>query len=264
MPFGEIAPYYDILMKRINYSGWVRYLGEIFERFRIKPRKILDLACGTGVPTLLLARQGYEIIGLDNSEEMLKVAQKKAECRIPNSKFRIPKWVLGDMRDFKIPERVDVVISLFDSLNYLLEEEDLRKAYSSVLNVLEEGGYFIFDMNTNFGFSQYWSKGSEVREEDGLLSIWRNNYNRERKIARLELTLFVQSPSYPPLIKGDKGGLIYRRMDEVHEERGYPPKEIERLLKEAGFQEIHIFKHLQFQRSTRSTNRVMVVAKKDS
>ncbi len=269
-PFKQIAPYYDILMNHVDYAAWVIYLGAIFERFEIEPRKILDLACGTGVPTLLLARQGYEVIGLDSSMEMLKEAQKKTKGQTTNSAFRIPNWILGDMRSFEISEKVDVVISFFDSLNYLLEEADLRNTFNSVFGALVEEGYFIFDMNTIFGLSQYWSKGTDVRDENGLLSVWRNSFNRRQKIAQLDLTLFVQSPSPPPLRKpasrsgrGDKGGLpVYERIDEFHEERGYSPREIELNLIAAGFQDIQIFKHLKFQVSTRTTNRIMVVAKK--
>jgi ubiquinone/menaquinone biosynthesis C-methylase UbiE len=256
--FKHIAPYYDILMDHVDYAAWVIYLGAIFERFEIEPRKILDLACGTGVPTLLLARQGYEVIGLDNSMEMLKEAQKKTKGQTTNSAFRIPSWILGDMRSFEISEKVDVVISFFDSLNYLLEEEELRNTFNSVFRALVEGGYFIFDMNTIFGLSQYWSKGTDVRDENGLLSVWRNSFNRRQKIAQLDLTLFVHKES-------SKTGVspVYERIDEFHEERGYSPREIELNLIAAGFQDINIFKHLKFQVSTRTTNRIMVVAKKN-
>jgi len=284
-PFTKIAPYYDLLMKRVDYPGWVRYLHQIFERFGIKPRKILDLACGTGIPSLLLARQGYEVIGLDNSEEMLKVAMQNAELgdspkkeinllsrfQNLNSEIGRVRFIQADMRNFEIPEKVDVVISLFDSFNYLLTEKDLHKAYVSTYRALRKGGYFLFDMNTDFGLSQYWVNGTEIREIDGLLSIWRNSYDEKRKIARLDLTLFVpspplrkgdKSPSTPPLSKGDSGGFYYQRIDEVHEERGYSTLEIENLLHDAGFGEVHLYRHLQFTPPLRSTNRVMVVAKK--
>lgn len=255
-PFTKIAPYYDLLMCRVDYPGWIRYFIQIFERFRIMPKKILDLACGTGTPTLLLARQGYEMIGMDISKEMLEVANEKAKSTLPSYNPTI-RFIHGDIRDFDLEEKVDVVISLFDSLNYLLDEKDLLLSYASTYKTLREEGYFIFDMNTQFGLSQYGSNGKEVREVDGLLSIWRNSFDRNRKIARLDLTLFVKEER-----RGREIPPTYQRIDEVHEERGYAPEVIGKLLKEAGFEEIHLFKHLQFTPPIRTTNRVMVVARK--
>jgi SAM-dependent methyltransferase len=201
------------------------------------------------------------MIGLDSSIEMLQVAKSKVEAFSDEPLQEKVQFIQEDMRSFEVPEKVDVVISFFDSLNYLLEEDALRNTFDSVFRALVEGGYFVFDMNTIFGLSQYWSKGTDVREENGLLSVWRNSFNRRQKTARLDLTLFVREES--PGRSTGEGSPVYYRIDEFHEERGYSPREIELNLMAAGFQDIHIYKHLKFQVSTRTTNRIMVVAKKN-
>lgn len=239
--FFRLAPYYDQLVRFIDYSGWVRYLGEIFRRYGRRPRSILDLACGTGNITIPLAQKGFKMVGLDRSKEMLDQLESKAAARGI-------ELVCADMREFRLSRPVDACICLFDSLNYLLEIEDIERCFSSVRSSLEPGGLFVFDMNTIYSLANYWDDQVSIREFGDVYSIWQNRYDPARHISTLYLTLFVR--------QGDG----YKRVDEIHKERGYELSEIEAALSRAGFEKSSMYQHLTFDPPTPSTPRVMVVA----
>lgn len=241
--FSKIAPYYDTIMEFINYKGWGDYVIEIFHKFKKKPKIILDLACGTGTPSIILAKKGYKIIGLDNSREMLKVMKEKAKG------YDIT-ILYADMRNFKLPSSVDSTICLFDSLNYLLTNEELTDTFNSVYNNLKRNGLFIFDMNTIVGLATYWGNHTFTREAKNVYSIWKTSYDREKNISTLYLTLFA------------KEGKEHKRIEEIHKERGYKISEIASCLKSAGFEKIRFYQHLTFLKATESNYRIMVVTEK--
>lgn len=147
-PFSGIAPYYDALMWDIDYVGWIDYTLKLCEKFSLKPKRVLDLACGTGTCCIILSEKGYEVVGIDGSREMLEVARRKTESQ--NSRVKL---VRGDMRSFTLEESVDLVTCIFDSINYILHENELESCFRSVNSVLSLGGLFIFDLNTDYGLS---------------------------------------------------------------------------------------------------------------
>jgi ubiquinone/menaquinone biosynthesis C-methylase UbiE len=244
-PYTAIAPYYDLLMKDVNYGKWLWYIDELFKRSGHQPRTILDLACGTGTCSVLLAKQGYRVTGLDSSEAMLRVAKEKAKTERVRVTFTHQR-----MEDFFLPRTVDAIISLFDSVNYVLEEEEMLNVYRCANDTLAEGGLLIFDMNTEYGLAEGWGDPEFVKEEEGIVSIWRNEYDRAGKMARLTLTLFVREEDH------------YLRIDEVHLERAYTFRKVKGLLTRAGFTDIHAYKHLTFKPLDSMAKRAMVVAKK--
>lgn len=244
-PYSAIAPYYDSIMRDINYDEWLNYIHQILKKFKHRPSRILDLACGTGTCAISLSKKGYEVVGIDNSEAMLRIARQKTELE----NLRI-EYIRQNMEDFFLPEKVDTIICLFDSLNYILEEEKMLDACRCAFDVLTPGGFFIFDMNTEYGLAKCWGSREFVREDKGSVSIWRNSYDPVQKIARLDLTLFVPEGNH------------YLRIDEVHLEKAYSSNKIRKLLKEAGFDQVYLYKHLTFRPPDSSTKRVMVVAKK--
>lgn len=241
--FTKIPPYYDTLMTEINYKRWVAYILDIFDRFNISPKKILDLACGTGTCCLLFAKSGFDVMGVDSSKGMLDVAKSKTK------RFNI-KFSCQDMANFSLSQKVDVVTCLFDSPNYLLEEEELSNAYKCAYDVLNDGGFFIFDMNTEYGLSTCWGNKVYVKENKNVLSIWRNSFDTKSHIARLDLTLFIKKNGY------------YERLDETHFEKAYQNSKIEDLLYSTHFKEIHVYRHLSFEKPSYYTPRIMAAAKK--
>jgi len=246
IPFSRFARFYDQFMQRyVDYPGWVNYVLKIFKRFRVSPRQVLDLACGTGIPTIILAERGYRVIGVDRSRAMLAVLLEK--------RGNLPiEVVCADIRDFVLAQPVDAAISLYDSINYLLTEEDLVRCFECVQRALVNSGIFVFDMNTVFGLERHWGTRTITRETPELISIWQCRFEPKTRISRLHLVFWEKMPDGSP---GEK-------YEEVHEERAYSQEEVRRALKDANFDEVHFYHHGGFLPVGPFTTRMMVVAKK--
>jgi len=245
-PFGDISPYYDLLMQDVDYREWTDYIMHLAQRAGIsKGSALLDLACGTGTSALLFAKAGYNVKGMDLSPGMLYAARAKAR----KSEVKI-KFFPGDIRDFPAKEEYSIITCLFDSMNYLLKEEDFLSACSCAQCALSGQGVFIFDVNTIFALTKYWDQRLEVKEAEGMVSIWRNSYDFVRHYANLSLTLFI------PRERG------YKRIDEFHQEKAFPLDDVKSMLKKAGFGKIEIFKHLTLKPPQPNTIRATIIAYK--
>ncbi|MEO0067729.1 MAG: class I SAM-dependent methyltransferase [candidate division WOR-3 bacterium] len=245
-PFTRFARFYDRFMQRyVDYPDWVNYVLKIFRRFKVEPKTILDLACGTGIPTVILAEQGFRVIGVDRSKEMLAILLDK--------KGDLPIEVLcADIRDFTLDQPVDAAICLYDSINYLLTEQDLERCFHCVAKALVPSGLFVFDMNTVYGLERHWGTRTVTRETPELVSIWQSRYDHETRISQLHLVFWEKMAD----------GSLGEKHEEVHEERAYTQKEVRQALKSAGFDEIHFYHHGGFLPVGPLTTRMMVVAKK--
>ncbi len=244
--FKYIALYYDTLMKEIDYKAWVEYVLKIFKKKNKNPKIIIDLGCGTGNPTIILAKKGFKIYAVDSSKEMIEVLRKKIE----KEKIRGIIPVVGDMRNFKIKEKVDAAVSFFDTINYILTKQDLLKCYKNVRGCLNEEGVFAFDINTVYGLEKVWGTNVFIREFGNIFSVWKSVWNHKKMVSTLYLTLFIK----------EKNG--YRRVDEVHQEKAFTLSEHESILRKAGFKKIDFFHHLTFTPPLEISTRVMVVAEK--
>ena len=141
--YGKFASVYDMFQDNVNYREWTEYIVETLAQDEIKDGLVLELGCGTGTVTEMLAEAGYDMIGIDNSEEMLAEAMEK---RVESGHNIL--YLLQDMQDFELYGTVRAVISVCDSMNYLTDEEDLEYVFALVNNYLDPGGLFVFDMNT--------------------------------------------------------------------------------------------------------------------
>ncbi len=243
--FTAIAAYYDTLMSFVNYPGWIQYIEEILSQNGSKKKIIFDLACGTGVCLELWSNRGYQTIGLDRSLAMLEVCRG----RFRDSAGTAPMLINGDMRSFAIGRRVPIVTCLYDSLNYLLSEEDLAACFRHVYDALEPRGMFIFDMNTVRCLQDEWGNGTFNRQDDNIHSVWSNTYDHSTGISTLRLTLTVCN-----------NGTV-NTIHEMHRERGYPLINIAQFLSEAGF-DLSLYRHLTFQPAHEQNMRIMGVARK--
>jgi SAM-dependent methyltransferase len=241
--YTTISPYYDTLMVDVEYERWVDYAIRILERIGLHPREVLDLACGTGTTTLLLARKGLQACGADNSPEMLQIAREK----VRKAGLEI-HFLEQDMRTLVLKEPVELVTCFFDSINYMRVEDDLRDALQSVFDSLRDRGAFLFDVNTEHALSTL--DPVYVREEGKVTSIWRNHYRRKDMAVTLDLTLFVND------------GEFYRRFTETHEERAWSERVLRKLLNRVGFRRSTFYRHLTFLPPDKETNRIMVIAEK--
>ena len=203
--YQSFAQVYDLFMDNIDYDGWSVYLISLLKEYGVDDGLVLELGCGTGSMTERLARAGYDMIGADLSADMLDIAmEKRAESGLDIL------YLLQDMREFELYGTVRAVVSVCDSMNYLLEEEDLLTVFRLVNNYLDPGGMFIFDLNTE---KKYRDMGettiAENREEASF--IWENYFDEEEKINEYDLTLFIR----------DEDGR-YDKFEEFHEQRAYP------------------------------------------
>lgn len=240
----NFAEIYDQVMADVPYRRWMDYIQSIWSVLGFSPATVLDLACGTGNMTMELALRGYEVIGVDSSEAMLQVARRKFR-----SQGLIAEFIQGDMRDFVIPKQVDAVISVFDSLNYLLEPDDLKRAFQRVYACLRDGGVFVFDVNTPERLAII-PELNHVMEGPGYFLVWGDSYDARRKIWRVKLTGFL------------KDGDVWRRFDEVHRERAFPLESLAEWLRGAGFEVLAIYDSLNFRPADRTTSRAYFVARK--
>lgn len=242
-PFATIAPYYDRLMSFVNYAGWIAYIEKIIELNRAPQDVILDLACGTGTCLQLWAERGHRVIGLDRSRAMLDV------CRPRLAPYPDVLLMNADMRQFALARPVGVITCLYDSLNYLLTEADLLACFRSVRAALRDDGVFIFDMNTIHSLRDEWGSNTFQRRDEGLFSVWSNQYDARANISSLNITLHARRNGEEMIL------------EEYHQERGYPLSAIEGLLREAGF-EGALYRHLTFTPASELDLRVMGVARR--
>ncbi len=236
--FDRIAPFYDGMMQDIDYDGWIDYLVEVMKKKGFKGRKILDLACGTGNSSIPLKKYGYDVVGIDISLSMLREAGKKGVS-----------LVYGDARVLPFKDSsFDGVISIFDSLNYIMDDGELLQVFRSVRRVLKEGGIFLFDMNTPFGLRMIALQGDEIREGEDFFSVWRHSYDEETKEITLHLVVF------------ERNGRGWIRYDEVHREKGRTKAEVFELLEHAGFSSLSAYVNFTFRRPDGRTKRILYVA----
>lgn len=218
--YGDFAYVYDTFMDETPYAEWCEFLVHTLQRFQIEKQLVLDLGCGTGTLTEGLSRAGYDMIGVDNSEQMLGIAIEKRDRSSSDILY-----LCQDMRELELYGTVAAVISVCDSLNYLLEEEDLVQTFRLVNNYLDPEGIFIFDFNTVYKYREIIGDTVIAESRDECSFIWENFYHEEEEINEYDLTIFVQEE--------DKR---FRRFQETHYQRGYTLEQMKEFLKQAGME----------------------------
>jgi len=242
--FEAIAPYYDEVMSVVPYRQWVQYLRRLLKRYGWKPRHVLDLATGTGSVALLLAEEGYKVTGVDLSEQMLVMARKKAiERNLQNVTF-----LQQDATRLDLPQEFDLVVSLFDSLNYILTTKGLQDAFAGVYRCLQPGGGFIFDLNGEYAlehnlFSQdnFWDDNAQVKH------LWTARYNKRTRIATIEMDFYLPNGT---------------RFREVHKERTHRHADVINFLRAAGFEFLDAFDAYSFLPAGQRSERIFYIARK--
>ena len=184
---------------------------------------VLVLGCCTGIMTLLLAVKGYDLIGVDNSVDMLEIAMEKKE-----EEGQDILYLLQDMREFELYGTVRAVVSVCDSMNYITEEEDLLEVFRLVNNYLDPGGIFIFDLNTEYKYEEILGEATIAEDREDASFIWDNYYDPEEQINEYDLALFI------PVEKD--GETLYRKYEETHYQKAYSLEKVKELLLKAGME----------------------------
>ena len=243
--YENFARVYDLFMDNIDYPAWCRYLSGLLREYQVTDGLVLELGCGTGSMTELLAGEGYDMIGVDNSEEMLEEAMEKKAFSGHDILY-----LLQDMREFELYGTVRAVVSVCDSMNYILEEEELLQVFRLVNNYLDPGGVFIFDMNTLYKYRDVIGDTTiaENREEGSF--IWENFFDEETGINEYELTLFLP----------EENGL-FRKYEEVHRQRAYGLDTVKELLVQAGLEFVAAYDAFTREPPGPKSERVYLVAR---
>lgn len=245
--YTSFAEVYDIFMDNVPYEEWADYLHELLGEYGIEEGIVLELGCGTGSLTEILAGQGYDMIGVDNSEDMLELAMEKRD----QSGHDI-LYLLQDMREFELYGTVRAVVSACDSVNYIIEEDELVEVFRLVNNYLDPGGIFVFDFNTEYKYRELLGEQTIAEVRDDCSFIWDNYYDEEEEINEYELTLFVREGK-------DEG--LYRRYQEEHFQKAYTLKKMRSLVEKAGLDYVTAYDAYTRNAPSDASERICVVAR---
>ena len=240
--YTEFANVYEKFMDNVPYEKWCEAICEILRSHGIEDGLVLDLGCGTGTMTRLLREKGYDMIGVDNSAEMLEIAREHPDDGI--------LYLQQDMREFELYGTVRAAVSVCDSMNYILSEEDLEQVFACVNNYLDPEGIFVFDLKTIHYFRDVCGDCvlADSREEGSF--IWENNWYEEEQMNEYDLTLFIREPSG-----------MYRREQELHDQRGYEIAVVRQALERAGMRFVTALDAETMQKPTDFSERIYIVAK---
>lgn len=236
------AQVYDTFMDNVPYEEWGEYLVSLLHRFGAETGLTAELGCGTGKMTRYLAARGYDMIGIDNSEDMLAIARQQDSRGI--------LYLLQDMREFELYGTVAAVVSICDSMNYITEDEDLLTVFRLVNNYLDPGGLFIFDMNTMYKYSRLLGDRVFAENREDCAFIWENYYYEEEQINEYDLSIFVRE-------EGDR----FRRFSELHCQRAYTQERVCQLLEEAGLELVQVYEAFTDHAPAPDSERIYFIAR---
>ena len=242
--YEALAGSYDRLTNDVDYEQVVAFYRQILEREGVQPRTAVDLACGTGSVALLLARQGLQVVGVDMSEEMLTVASQKAQG-LPTP----PLFVHQKLQELRLPRGVDLAVCALDSLDYILDPQDCRRAIARVYRALNPGGVFIFDVNTP---EKLRAMDGQVflDEDEDVYCVWRGEFDEKTNICSYGMDLFRRE------------GRVWLRSFEEHREYAYSRETLTRYLREAGFTGIRVYGDRVFAEPEPGEQRIYLKARK--
>ncbi len=230
--YTDFAGVYDLFMDNVPYDEWCDYIDSLLKKYGIKPGLntkvplICELGCGTGSITRRLRAKGYDMIGIDASAEMLQKAkdhEKKGDDSI--------LYLCQDMREFELYGTVAAVVSVCDSLNYIVGDGELLDVFKLVNNYLEPGGLFVFDLRTPYYYSKILGESTICENRDEGSFIWENYYDPESRINEFDMTVYVREG------RSDK----FTRFEETHYQRSYTIAEVKKALKKAGLVLLDVF-----------------------
>lgn len=289
------ASVYDTFMDNVPYEEWSCYLIGLLREYGVRDGLVCELGCGTGAITRRLRNAGYDMIGIDLSEDMLDVAreyetamcagevrdddeaseEEPVEETADNSEASPEGEAAGsleasleeeaasgilylnqDMREFELYGTVAAVVSLCDSMNYITEEEDLKQVFRLVNNYLDPGGLFIFDMNTVHKYRDLIGDTTIAENREDCSFIWENAYQEETGLNQYDITVFKRVE-----FEDDEDEPLFERITETHLQRAYAPETVVRLLIEAGMEFVAMYEACTHEPVTAETERMYFIAR---
>ena len=242
--YENLAVSYDRLTNDVDYKATVAFYNEILKREGLHPRTAVDLACGTGSVTKLLAQQGLQITGVDMSEDMLTVAWEKC-MELPNP----PRFICQKLQELWLPRGVDLAVCALDSLDYITDPKDCAEAIRRIYKAMNPGGIFIFDVNTP---EKLRAMDGQVflDEDDDVYCVWRGEFDENTNICSYGMDLFQR--------RGD----LWQRSFEEHREYAYSQQQLTDYLRAAGFTHIEVYADRRFEAPAAGEQRIYFKARK--
>ena len=240
-----LAGCYDELTYDVGYSAWADYIEAHFRKRGLPGKTVLDLACGTGSLTRELAQRGYEMIGVDLSPDMLAQAAEKNR----DAEGIAPIFLCQSMDQLDLYGTIDACVCCLDSVNYVTDPKQLRKAFQRVYLFLMPGGLFLFDINTPCKL-QGLDGQVFLDETEDEYCVWRGEYSPRRRVCSFWMDIFRRE------------GELWRRGEELHEEYAYTMEELEGYLRQAGFAAVKQYGELKFRAPRPGEQRIFFAARK--
>lgn len=244
--YTSFAQVYDLFMDNVPYEEWCAYICETLETYGIQDGTVVELGCGTGRLTRLMAARGFNMIGVDNSVDMLSMARANGG---PKESIL---YLLQDMQELELGEPVRAIYSACDCVNYILDEEELLEVFSRVCRYLEPQGVFLFDMNTPYKYRELLRDNTFAENRGEGSFIWENYFDEEESINEYDLTLFIPD-----------GQGLFRKFEETHYQRCYEIEHVRHLLGESGLVLLGVYDAYSKEAARQDSERALFVAVKD-
>lgn len=243
--YSHLSKMYDYLMDDVDYDHWVQYLDLFITNNYSNAESVLELACGTGNITSLLAQKNYRIDAVDLSEEMLTVAQEKLKNNMGKVRF-----IHSDMLELDLNKKYDVILCLCDGVNYITDLEDIDHLFGNVYDLLNENGLFIFDISSEYKLAKVLGNNTYAENFDDFSYIWENFYDEESRMLEFDFTIFLEENG------------LFRKFHEYHNQRAHRVDELCQILKAKGFETLGVFDEMTEDKYKENSERIHFVLKK--
>ena len=249
--YGDFAFYYDLLTENVDYEKRSEYIRNLLVDNGIDKGILLDIACGTGTLTLLLAQMGYDMIGVDASEEMLSVAQeKKMEAGIGNEAI----FLCQKMQELDLFGTINAAVCTLDSINHITDEKTVQQVFSKVSLFMEDKGIFLFDVNTPYKHREVLGDNTFIYDMDDVYCVWQNSTDKKTLLTEVSLDIFEKDT--------EEEEDVYYRYSEEFSEKGYELSQIKKWLTEYKFEVLGVYEELSKNKVGEKTQRAVFVARK--
>ena len=247
--YGDFAYYYDMLTENVDYESRCEYICNLLAENGVSKGILLDLACGTGTMSMLLSDKGYDVIGVDASEDMLSVAQEK---KMESGKDIM--FLCQRMEELDLFGTINAAVCTLDSINHITDEKTVQQVFSKVSLFMEDKGIFLFDVNTPYKHREVLGDNTFIYDMDDVYCVWQNSTDKKTLLTEVSLDIFEKDT--------EEEEDVYYRYSEEFSEKGYELSQIEKWLTEYKFEVLGVYEELSKNKVGEKTQRAVFVARK--
>ena len=256
--YTSFAQVYDLFMDNVPYDKWCSWICDYLRKEKVEDGLILDLGCGTGKLTRLMAKEGYDMIGIDMSYDMLDIAREQemfAQMEVMDQMEAMDQgreilYLQQDMREFELYGTVRAIYSSCDCINYLMEEEDVEAVFRLANTYLDPEGLFIFDVNTPYKYEKLLGDNTFAEDREESSFIWNNFYDKEEGVNQYDLSIFVR----------EEDGR-FQRFRETHYQRSYSLETLKTLIERSGMEFVAAFDAYSYEPVREDSEKITIVAR---